>query len=97
MLNTWNTPWLEWVDTERFAAHVQTTAALPTDIVASAHGPVLRGAAIDDAFARTQALAAQPPVPATRTTDAGRAAREPARTGLGLSPLNDTTDENQGN
>jgi flavorubredoxin len=63
MLNTWNTPWLEWLDTERFAAHVQTTAGLPTDIVVSAHGPVLRGAQIEDAFARTQALAAQPPAP----------------------------------
>jgi flavorubredoxin len=63
-MNTWNTPWLEWVDTARFAAHVQATASLPLEAVASAHGPVLRGARIADAFARTTALAAQP-VPAT--------------------------------
>jgi flavorubredoxin len=59
-LNTWNTPWLEWVDTTRFAAHVQTTASLPLEAVVSAHGPVLRGDRIAEAFARTVALAAQP-------------------------------------
>ena len=62
-MNTWNTPWLEWVDTERFAAHVQTTASLPLEAVASAHGPILRGDRIADAFARTSALAAQPFLP----------------------------------
>ncbi len=33
--------WLEWVVTERFAAHVCRTAALPLDVVASAHGPFI--------------------------------------------------------
>jgi flavorubredoxin len=63
VLNSWNTPWLEWVDVERFAAHVQTTAGLPLDAVASAHGPVLRGEQIADSFARTLDLATQPAVP----------------------------------
>jgi hypothetical protein len=62
-MNTWNTPWLEWVDVARFAAHVDTSASLDLDVVASAHGPVLRGARIADAFARTRALAAQPFLP----------------------------------
>jgi flavorubredoxin len=62
-LNSWNTPWLEWVDPARFAAHVADTARLPMTAIASAHGPVLRGDDIDTAFARTRDLAAQPPVP----------------------------------
>jgi flavorubredoxin len=63
VVNSWNTPWLEWVDPQRFAAHVDETASLPIEAVASAHGPVLRGAHIERAFARTLDLAAQPPVP----------------------------------
>ena len=62
-LNSWNTPWLEWVDPGRFADHVASTAALPLAAVASAHGPVLRGDGIADAFRRTIDLAGQPPVP----------------------------------
>jgi flavorubredoxin len=62
-MNTWNTPWLEWLDPARFAAHVDTTASLPLAAVASAHGPVVRGARIADAFARTASLAAQPFLP----------------------------------
>ena len=61
MLNTWNTPWLEWGTASGFAAHVQTRAALPTDIVVSAHGPVLRGTEIGTRFAARRAHAAQPP------------------------------------
>jgi flavorubredoxin len=64
LMNAWNTPWLEWVDVDRYAAMVQQSRALRPDIVVSAHGPILRGAQIDDAFDRTLALAAQP-VPAT--------------------------------
>ena len=63
-LNTWNTPWLEWTDRDRFASHVQASAALDLDVVAGAHGPVLRGAAIPDAFRRTLDLAGQAPAPA---------------------------------
>ncbi|MCU1377104.1 MAG: putative flavodoxin [Acidimicrobiales bacterium] len=63
MFNSWNTPWLEWVDVDRFAAHVQTTLDLPLELVASAHGPVHRGPRVADAFRRTLDLAAQPAVP----------------------------------
>ncbi len=62
-MNTWNTPWLEWVDEARFEAHVQTTASLPIEAAASSHGPILRGDRIAGAFARTTALAAQPHLP----------------------------------
>ena len=79
-MNTWNTPWLEWVDETRFAAHVATTASLPLQAVASAHGPILRGDRIADAFARTQALAARPalPTPGQDLLDALLAAVAPA-------------------
>jgi flavorubredoxin len=62
-LNSWNTPWLEWLDAGRFAAHLDDVASLPMTAVASAHGPVHFGDRIADAFRRTAALVAQPPVP----------------------------------
>jgi len=71
LLNTWNTPWIEWVDVERFTAHVEQSRSFGPDVVVSAHGPILRGAQIDDAFRRTLALAAQPvaPTPGQETLD----------------------------
>ncbi|HYH30369.1 MAG TPA: MBL fold metallo-hydrolase [Pseudonocardia sp.] len=62
-LNSWNTPWLEWVDTARYGEHVRRSAQLDVDVVASAHGPLLRGQMIADAYRRTLDLAAQPAVP----------------------------------
>ncbi len=78
-MNTWNTPWLEWVDEARFAAHVQTTARLPIRAIACAHGPVLRGDRVADAFARTAALVAQPflPTPGQSMLDELLAAFDP--------------------
>ena len=72
VLNSWNTPWLEWVDTARFAAHVERASRLPITASASAHGPILRGDRIADTVARTLALAAQPaiPTPGQETLDA---------------------------
>ena len=61
MLNLLNTPWMEWVDPERFAAHLATTESLPLSLVASAHGPVHRGSRIADAFRRTRDLAGRAP------------------------------------
>ena len=65
LLNGWNTPWLEWVDPDRYRSHVAATADLPLAVVASAHGPVHRGPRISDAFRRTLALAGRsvPPTP----------------------------------
>ena len=60
MLNSWNTPWMEWVDRRAFGAHLATTSRCRPWPIASAHGPVLRGAAIGDAYARTLALAGEP-------------------------------------
>ncbi|PLS75203.1 MAG: hypothetical protein CYG61_08610 [Actinobacteria bacterium] len=42
--------------------HVDTVGALKPLVVASAHGPILRGGAIHDAFDRVRALAGQPRV-----------------------------------
>jgi flavorubredoxin len=58
--NQWNTPWLQWVETAKFDAHLQGTESLPVTAWASAHGPVFRGGQITDAFARTRALAGAP-------------------------------------
>jgi flavorubredoxin len=71
VLNPWNTPWLEWVDPDRFAAHVARSRALDPDVVVSAHGPILRGDRIDDAYRRTLAFAGQPvaPMPGQETLD----------------------------
>jgi flavorubredoxin len=63
MLNLLNTPWLEWVDGDRFGAHLQSTESLPIELVASAHGPVHRGDRITDAFRRTRELVGQAPEP----------------------------------
>ena len=63
MLNTSNTPWMEWVDRDRYAAHVERSRSLAPSVVTSAHGPVLRGAQIDDAYQRTLSLATQPAPP----------------------------------
>ncbi len=62
-LNAWNTPWLEWIDRDRFMAHLDTSRRLDPAIVASAHGPVLRGSEIADAYRRTLDLAGNPPPP----------------------------------
>lgn len=62
-LNLWNTPWLEWADAPRFADHLRATESLPFALVASAHGPVHRGARIADAFRRTGGLVGQVPAP----------------------------------
>jgi hypothetical protein len=71
MFNPWNTPWLEWVDPDRYAAHVARSRALDPDVVVSAHGPILRGDRIDDAYRRTLELAGRPipPTPGQETLD----------------------------
>ncbi|MGH9133321.1 MAG: MBL fold metallo-hydrolase [Ilumatobacteraceae bacterium] len=71
-LNAWNTPWLEWVDRERFSSHVETSRKLDPAVVASAHGPVLRGTQVADAYRRTLDLTARPvpPVPGQADLDA---------------------------
>jgi len=65
----WNSPWLEWVDPARFEAHVAEVAALPVEVAVPCHSPILRGSQIDDALARTVALAARPIPPMPRQAD----------------------------
>jgi len=62
--NVDNTPWLEWVDPNKFAAHVAASAALEPRVLTSAHGPVYRDAAVADVYERTVTLAGRAPVPA---------------------------------
>ena len=53
----------QWLDQDKYARHVHDLARLEPEATASAHGPVLRGAAIDDAFARVCAMAGRDIVP----------------------------------
>lgn len=59
-LNSLISPWHQWLDPAKYARHVATVEGLRPRAVASAHGPVLKGAGISDAFARVRAMAGQP-------------------------------------
>jgi flavorubredoxin len=56
-------PWHAWLDPAAYARHVAAVEALGASTVASAHGPVLRGERLDDAFDRLRALAGLPITP----------------------------------
>jgi flavorubredoxin len=60
LLNSLVSPWHQWLDSTRYARHVDDLEGLQPKAVASAHGAVLRGPAITDAFARVRAMAGQP-------------------------------------
>jgi flavorubredoxin len=62
MLNSLVAPWHEWLDPIRYRQHCDAVEALGLVAVASAHGPVLHGAAIPDAFERIRRLAGTPRV-----------------------------------
>jgi hypothetical protein len=47
----------------RYRAHTESVEALGLLAVASAHGPVLTGSAIPDAFERVRTMAGEPIVP----------------------------------
>jgi flavorubredoxin len=61
--NSWNTPWLQWVDRRRFERHLATTATLELDLVASAHGPLLWGPEIARAYEGIRSLVGARPAP----------------------------------
>ena len=63
LLNSLVSPWHAWLDRDLYNAHVDTVEALRPDVVATAHGPVLTGGAIHDAFDRVRDLAGQPITP----------------------------------
>jgi flavorubredoxin len=62
-LNSAVSPWHAWLDRDRYGRHVAAVEALGANTVASAHGPVLRGGVLDDAFDGLRALAGAPIVP----------------------------------
>ncbi|HVL91887.1 MAG TPA: MBL fold metallo-hydrolase [Acidimicrobiales bacterium] len=60
LFNSLISPWHQWLDPAAYNRHVDTVEALRPDVVASAHGHVLRGGDIHDAFDRVRAMAGQP-------------------------------------
>jgi flavorubredoxin len=58
--NSLVSPWHQWIDPVRYNAHVDTVEALAPRVVTSAHGPILVGDAIHDAFDRVRSLAGEP-------------------------------------
>jgi flavorubredoxin len=60
LLNSLISPWHQWLDPARYRRHCDEVAALDPQVTASAHGPVLTGAAIADAFERVRAMAGVP-------------------------------------
>jgi flavorubredoxin len=63
LLNSLVSPWHQWLDVARYRRHCDDVESLGLLAVASAHGPVLRGGAIADAFERVRAMAGAPIVP----------------------------------
>jgi flavorubredoxin len=59
-LNSLVSPWHQWLDPARYGRHLDSVQSLRPQVVTSAHGPVLAGDAIDDAFARVRTLAGEP-------------------------------------
>jgi flavorubredoxin len=60
LLNSLISPWHQWLDVARYRKHCDNVQALAPVATASAHGPVLRGAAIADAFERVRVMAGAP-------------------------------------
>jgi flavorubredoxin len=58
--NSLISPWHQFLDPVRYHRHVDTIEALKPRAVASAHGPILVGDAIHDAFDRVRSLAGEP-------------------------------------
>lgn len=60
LFNSLVSPWHQFVDPVRYNRHVDAIEALRPKAVASAHGPILTGTAIHDAFDRVRLLAGEP-------------------------------------
>ena len=63
LLNSLVSPWHQWLDPVAYGRHVDSVQALAPVAVASAHGPILTGGAVADAFDRVRAMAGRPIVP----------------------------------
>jgi flavorubredoxin len=59
-LNSAVSPWHAWLDSASYGRHIDAVEAFGATTVASAHGPVLRGEQLDDAFDRLRGLAGAP-------------------------------------
>lgn len=72
LFNSMISPWHQWLSPERYGHHVDSIEAIAPTTIASAHGPILRGAFIGGAFDRVRALAGQPRLqpPGQETLDA---------------------------
>ena len=57
-------PWHQWLDPTVYRRHVDAVEALGVAAVASAHGPIITGGAIHEAFDRVRRLAGEPIIPA---------------------------------
>jgi flavorubredoxin len=62
-MNSAVSPWHAWLDRAAYGRHVDAIEAFGARTVASAHGPVLRGEQLDDAFDRLRRLAGAPIIP----------------------------------
>jgi flavorubredoxin len=62
-MNSAVSPWHAWLDRAAYGRHVDAIEAFGARAVASAHGPVLRGTQLDDAFDRLRTLAGAPIIP----------------------------------
>jgi flavorubredoxin len=60
LFNSLISPWHQWLDPVAYNRHVDTVEGLRPEVVASAHGHVLRGGQIHDAFDRVRSMAGQP-------------------------------------
>jgi flavorubredoxin len=71
LFNSLVSPWHQWLDPAAYGRHLDEVEGLGLLTVASAHGPVLTGDAIHDAFMRVRAMAGQPIVapPGQETLD----------------------------
>jgi flavorubredoxin len=63
MFNSMVSPWHQWLDPAAYHRHVDEVEAMGVLAVASAHGPVITGDAIHEAFDTVRQLAGRPIIP----------------------------------
>ena len=62
-MNSAVSPWHAWLDRALYGRHIDAIEAFGAKTIASAHGPVLRGELLGDAFDRLRGLAGAPIIP----------------------------------
>lgn len=72
LINRMNSPWVQWLDPEKWASQVLRLDALAPAVIANAHGPVIQGAYVSTAMRMMLEVAgqAEPPLPAQADLDA---------------------------